>query len=441
MKAKFPIFNAEQETKVLKKFSEKKAKEAKNFDWETHPELFDEEKLYYTKEEKELIKQLLLHGPIPSKYRKEFWLISTGAKLECKNNPGYYEKLVGLIEKFPECPHFEEINNYKNLKYPQDSFFAEEKNSEAVIKILKAFALRSSISIGYKDGFIFIVTRLLNELEEEEKAFWCFAKIIEDYLPLDYYINIYGLLIDIGVIDSIISESIEDNQHINVIGLKISEIIGQCFDSLFAQNVNLETLKNIWDVFVICGDVTLFRAFYFYATQLIKKDLNELPEPQDFLDKQFNEIKPSDRLIYYLLADSRIDDSLIKQRRKEEREKEKEKEEKEKEKKEKEKKDKVAFDKSQIKKKCDTNTPYCFYNEKIIRDDLHPDYEIFKVKKNTEKNEDYFTNLFKENKFSNNNGRFIKNENPGGNFDDILVERVEHVCPKENQEAQKDKKE
>ena len=245
------------------------------------------------------------------------------------------------------------------------------------------------------------------------------------------------MLIDIGVIDSIISESIEDNQHINVIGLKISEIIGQCFDSLFAQNVNLETLKNIWDVFVICGDVTLFRAFYFYATQLIKKDLNELPEPQDFLDQQFNEIKPSDRLIYYLLADSRIDDSLIKQRRKEEREKEKEKEEKEKEKKEKEKKDKVAFDKSQIKKKCDTNTPYCFYNEKIIRDDLHPDYEIFKVKKNTEKNEDYFTNLFKEDKFGNNNGRFIKNENPGGNFDDILVERVEHVCTEENQVDQK----
>ena len=436
MKAKFPIFNAEQETKVLKKFSEKKAKEAKNFDWETHPELFDEEKLYYTKEEKELIKQLLLHRPIPSKYRKEFWLISTGAKLECKNNPGYYEKLVGLIEKFPECPHFKEINDYKNVKYPQDSFFAEEKNSKAVIKILKAFALRSSISIGYKDGFIFIVTRLLNELEEEEKTFWCFAKIIEDYLPLDYYINIYGLLIDIGVINSIISESIEDNQDMSWLGLKISYIRGQCFESLFAQNVNLETLKNIWDVFVICGDVTLFRAFYFYATQLIKKDLNELPEPQDFLDKQFNEIKPSDRLIYYLLADSRIDDSLIKQRRKEEREKQKEKEEKEKE-----KKDKVAFDKSQIKKKCDTNTPYCFYNEKIIRDDLHPDYEIFKVKKNTEKNEDYFTNLFKEDKFGNNNGRFIKNENSADNFDDILVERVEHVCPKENQEAQKDKKE
>ena len=158
------------------------------------------------------------------------------------------------------------------------------------------------------------------------------------------------MLIDIGVIDSIISESIEDNQDMQWLGPKIVEIRGQCFESLFAQNVNLETLKNIWDVFVICGDVTLFRAFYFYATQLIKKDLNELREPQDFLDQQFNEIKPSDRLIYYLLADSRIDDSLIKQRRKEEREKEKEKEEKEKEKKEKEKKDKVAFDKSQIKK-------------------------------------------------------------------------------------------
>ena len=76
MKAKFPIFNAEQETKVLKKFSEKNAKEAKNFDWETHPELFDEEKLYYTKEEKELIKQLLLHRQFHLNIEKNFGLLA-----------------------------------------------------------------------------------------------------------------------------------------------------------------------------------------------------------------------------------------------------------------------------------------------------------------------------------------------------------------------------
>jgi hypothetical protein len=41
----------------------------------------------------------------------------------------------------------------------------------------------------------FIVGRLLLFMEEEE-AFWTLANIIETILPIDYYSNMVGVLID-----------------------------------------------------------------------------------------------------------------------------------------------------------------------------------------------------------------------------------------------------
>jgi hypothetical protein len=41
----------------------------------------------------------------------------------------------------------------------------------------------------------FIVGRLLRFMDEEE-AFWTLAMIIETILPLDYYSNMIGVLID-----------------------------------------------------------------------------------------------------------------------------------------------------------------------------------------------------------------------------------------------------
>ena len=66
--------------------------------WEENKQLLSEDKLYYTSKEKELIKQLL-YNPIPPEYRKEYWFIITGAKLEYKNNPGYYQSLKHLKKR------------------------------------------------------------------------------------------------------------------------------------------------------------------------------------------------------------------------------------------------------------------------------------------------------------------------------------------------------
>ena len=49
--------------------------------------------------------------------------------------------------------------------------------------------------MGYCQGVNFIAARLLTCMKEEE-AFWVLNQIIEKYLPLDYYSNMVGVLVD-----------------------------------------------------------------------------------------------------------------------------------------------------------------------------------------------------------------------------------------------------
>ena len=50
-------------------------------------------------------------------------------------------------------------------------------------------------TVGYCQGMNFIVGRLLQYMNEEE-TFWTLAMIIETILPMDYFSNMVGVLID-----------------------------------------------------------------------------------------------------------------------------------------------------------------------------------------------------------------------------------------------------
>jgi Rab-GTPase-TBC domain len=41
----------------------------------------------------------------------------------------------------------------------------------------------------------FIVARLLNFMSEEE-AFWCLTMLVETILPIDYFSNMVGIMVD-----------------------------------------------------------------------------------------------------------------------------------------------------------------------------------------------------------------------------------------------------
>ena len=395
--------------------------------WKSHPELVAEDKLYYNDKEKALIKQLLFN-PIPDDIRGKYWFISTGAKLEYKNNRGYYQKLKRLIEKHNNFPFVKTISLDMHRTFPHIKFFKEEDNLTKLSNILKAFALRNCSSIAYCQGFNYIAAQLLLVIGDEEKVFWTFTKIIEDYLPFDFYLKFSGVRVDMAIVHSFLVKKldfIDKNEELN---LCINNLISRCFISLYSEIVEINILRIIWDAFFIYGDVILFRTFKFIAFLLCDKKFKKynIEAVHEELTNKLKKITSNDLLNYFLLLEKIINNSYIKENRKL-------------------KKDVIYKQNNQYLEslgdntiECDLSSPFCYFNNIINDITKFSEYKIFRLKQNTKKIDNYFLDKFnKDNLNNNDNENIIKNEIKEDSFDDVLIERMEHKC-NEKKEIKKD---
>ena len=172
------------EDKIFLNESLKKQKQ--KLDWIYHlKELFSPEIISYTPKQINLIKDLL-YSQLPNENRKDFWFISSGAKREMLNNPGYYNSILNNFPKGTQSPAENIIKLDVGRTFPHLEYFKKEENKKKLLRILTAFIRRNS-TIGYSQGFNFIVARLLMVVEDEEKVFWIFTQIIEAYLPGDFF--------------------------------------------------------------------------------------------------------------------------------------------------------------------------------------------------------------------------------------------------------------
>ena len=69
-----------------------------------------------------------------------------------------------------------------------------EKYIGPLRNVLSTFVKRNP-TIGYWQGMNFVVGNLLKYLNEEE-SFWVFVSITENILPIDYYSDMLGILVD-----------------------------------------------------------------------------------------------------------------------------------------------------------------------------------------------------------------------------------------------------
>lgn len=104
-------------------------------------------------------------------------------------------------------PYTNQIEIDLRRTYPDEQDL--EKVEQDIIplrNVLTAFVQRCP-TIGYCQGFSFITARLLAVLEEEE-AFWVLTQMIEVLLPIDYYSNLLGVLIDFKVFQHIMRKKL-----------------------------------------------------------------------------------------------------------------------------------------------------------------------------------------------------------------------------------------
>lgn len=142
--------------------------------------------------------------------------------------------------------------------FPTDPEFSGNKtNIQKLRNVLTAYS-RRNFTIGYCQGFNFIVGRLLKIVENEvnsnkflqEETFWMFVQIIEDILPLNYFNDLIGVMVDCTVIENMFEKN-EPKFHNHIMNIGISgnlnNIINKWLISLFItsldENVNLKILN------------------------------------------------------------------------------------------------------------------------------------------------------------------------------------------------------
>ena len=97
--------------------------------------------------------------------------------------------------------------------------------------------------IGYCQGFNFVAARILSVIDDEEKAFWVFVQIIESLLPINYYSEMAGVMIDSIILNKLIVHYLPEFFNYmkeRDIQIYISNFIFKWQISLFVQSIPQE---------------------------------------------------------------------------------------------------------------------------------------------------------------------------------------------------------
>lgn len=92
----------------------------------------------------------------------------SGASTAKNNNKDYYHNILHNYPDYIPSSFDKEIINDLQRTFPNESFFQEKQTLDSMYNILLAYSRRNS-TIGYCQGFNFIVGRLLEIIEEEVK--------------------------------------------------------------------------------------------------------------------------------------------------------------------------------------------------------------------------------------------------------------------------------
>ena len=130
--------------------------------------IFKKDKFLLDKEEKQILKYLVAKG-IPDYFRQNLWILCSRAKADLANNTTYYDDLLKLSK---EVPSLYEKQIDKDIKRTINDNSKDNNDLKRKMKnVLMCYSIRNS-SIGYCQGFNFLVLRLLEVLKGEVIHFY-----------------------------------------------------------------------------------------------------------------------------------------------------------------------------------------------------------------------------------------------------------------------------
>ena len=390
-------------------------------------------KLYFSEDDKKLYKLLLMKGVIPSKYRPDFWFISSGAKRECQRHPGYYKF---ICEKYPNNANSirEEVEIEKDIKrsFPEETFFRSDDNLDKFRRTLNAYFKRNLS--GYTQGCNQIVGRLLETFNDEEKTFWVFSEMMENILTVDYFSRLLGLYTDIDIAICLLRDlylpdviyKLQNNSGYQI----LFDTLVKWFVTLFIEHFPKKFQLLVWDVLFLDKKIVLYKVciglWQKYKNQILL--LDGIESYVNFTKNFSLDFKDETFLKYILfIKNFEFDDDFLNLERKFIIQ------------------EKIIWEKNIKKSKrkendvCNTNWPSCIYDENTGKE--YSDVVVYSQFNQSEIIEDYFKyenrdKYLKNKKFLDlSNSHLIYDKL---NYENILIQRRNHVCYKFNKNVQYD---
>jgi hypothetical protein len=261
-------------------------------------------KISFTQNDIKTYKLLLLKQCIPLEYKGEFWYILSGAKKENLNNPNYY---FSLLNSF-----INSNNNFNEIQIEKDinRTFIQNSNPELIKETLRNILItysKRNLSIGYVQGFNFILNKILFYLPYEEKSFWLFVQIIENILPIDFFSEMLGMMSEIDVLICLIKEKffpdLINKLNENNLICDLKDLILKWFNSLFSISLNNKCQNVIWDILFCDGKIVLFKSVI-SLLKIIKDKLILFDNSFDFrnfVNEYFNNLDDEFLLLFNLV--------------------------------------------------------------------------------------------------------------------------------------------
>lgn len=247
--------------------------------------------------------------------------------------------------------------------------------------------------------------------------------IVEKIFPCNYYNELSGLMTDSSIVQILLKKNFPKIfKLLEPSGgtIYLNNIINKWLLTIFIHKVSDTYANFIWDMFLLEGNIVLFKASYAFMILLEPHILN--CKTFDDLNKKLNHypltFERRDKLAYYLISKKfNFNMELIKKYRKKINKGVI-----------KEIKGIGAFLKEEIVKKnkknyiCNLKSPLCFKDKKNL--DQNYDNIILKPLTKPEIIEDYFYN--DDDDYNKKDNKY--NEKEEDKFEDLLIERRKHFC-------------
>ena len=188
--------------------------------------------------------------------------------------------------------------------FPDEKECMKENFLEKLKNILICYSTRNT-SVGYCQGMNFIGGRLLLIMGNEEQAFWLFIEIMEKIMPVIYYSELVGIVVETTIIENLISlyfpelyKYLQDNNF----NIPLRNFIHKWMVCLFTQTMSPEMVYTFLDFLFLEGSDLLIKNSLFLISYIHDKlfKSNDFEYMYNIFNEDILNIHDTKTLIYFL---------------------------------------------------------------------------------------------------------------------------------------------